>query len=117
MNVKLVIAAMGLIVCSVAHADLESAAQDLSGCVTQYAESQVKTTKSASIISDEAFDRCSAELSQYHDSIGPDKAQWSGLNVQQQEAISKIRDQTTTKVRESISSQIVTFITESRKNS
>ncbi|MGP2417377.1 hypothetical protein [Pantoea ananatis] len=115
---KLVIAAMGLIVCSVAHADLESAAQDLSGCVTQYAESQVKTTKSASIISDEAFDRCSAELSQYHDSIGPDKAQWSGLNVQQQqEAISKIRDHTTTKVRESISSQIVTFITESRKNS
>lgn len=116
-DMKLVIAAMGLIVCSVAHADLESAAKNLSDCVTQYAESQVKTTKLASIISDEAFDRCSAELTEIHDSIGPDKAQWSGLNVQQQEAISKVRDQATTKVRENISSQIVTFITESRKNS
>lgn len=116
-DMKLALVVMGLLVYSVARADLESAAKNLSDCVTQYAESQVKTTKSASIISDEAFNRCSAELSEIHDSIGPDKAQWSGLNVQQQEAISKVRDQATTKVRENISSQIVTFITESRKSS
>ena len=103
--------------CSVAHADTESAAKKLSDCVTQYADSQVETTKSAGIISDESFDKCSAELSEYYDSIGPDKAQWSGLSAQQKEAISKIRDQTTSKVRESLSSQIVTFITESRKRS
>jgi len=114
---KLALVMMGLLVCSVAHADLESAAKNLSECVTQYAESQVKTSKSAGIISDEAFNRCSAQLSEYHDSIGPDKTQWSGLSAQQKEAISKIRDQATTKVRESISSQIVTFISESRKSS
>jgi len=113
---KLALAVMGLLVCSVAHADTESAAKNLSDCVTQYADSQIKTTKPAGAISDEAFDKCSAELSEYHESIGPDKAQWSGLSAQQQEAISKIRDQATTKVRESISSQIVTFITESRKS-
>lgn len=114
---KLALVVMGLLVSSGAHADLESAAKNLSDCVTQYAGSQVETTKSADIITDEAFDRCSAELSEYHDSIGPDKAQWSGLSSQQKEAISKIRDQTTLKVRERLSSQIVTFITESRKNS
>ncbi|OWS76106.1 hypothetical protein CBW22_06405 [Pantoea sp. VS1] len=114
---KLALAVMGLLVCSVVHADTESAAKNLSECVTQYADSQVETTKSAGIITDEAFDKCNAELSEYHDSIGPDKAQWSGLNAQQKEAIIKIRDQTTSKVRESLSSQIVTFITESRKNS
>ncbi|WLS80095.1 hypothetical protein Q3V30_06330 [Erwinia pyri] len=113
---KLVLAIMGLIVCSVAHANLEGSAENLSGCVTKYAESQVRTPKSASNITAEAFEKCGAELSEYHDSIGPDKAQWSGLNAQQKEAISKIRDQTTLKVRESLSSQIVTFITESRKN-
>lgn len=114
---KLVLAVMGLLVCCVAHADTESAAKNISDCVTQYAGSQIKTTKSAGTISDEAFDKCSAKLSEYHDSIGPNKAQWSGLSAQQQEAISKIRDQTTSKVRESLSSQIVSFITESRKNS
>ncbi|WP_123799865.1 hypothetical protein [Candidatus Pantoea deserta] len=114
---KLALAMMGLLVCSVAHADLESAAKNLSDCVTQYADSQVKTTKSAGVITDEAFDKCSAELSEYHDSIGPDKAQWSGLSAQQKEAITKIRDQTTSKVRESISSRIDTFISESRKSS
>jgi hypothetical protein len=114
---KLALVVMGLLVCSVAHADLDSAAKNLSDCVTQYADSQVKTTKSTGIISDEAFERCSAELSEYHDSIGPDRAQWSGLNAQQKEAISKIRDQATTKVRKSISSQIITFITDSRKSS
>jgi len=115
--VKLVIAAVGLMACFVAHANLEGAADNLSRCVTTYAESQLKTTKSASSIADEAFEKCTAELSEYHDSIGPDKAQWSGLSAQQKEAISKIRDQTTSKVRESLSSQIVTFITESRKRS
>jgi len=103
--------------CFVAHANLEGAADKLSRCVTTYAESQVKTTKSAGSIADEASEKCRAELSEYHDSIGPDKAQWSGLSAQQKEAISKIRDQTTLKVRESLSSQIVTFITESRKRS
>jgi len=116
-DVKLVIAGMGLMVCSVAHANLQSAAENLSGCVTKFAESQVKTTNSASNITYEAFEKCSVELSEYHDSIGPDKAQWSGLSSQQKNAISKIRDQTTSKVRESLSSQIVTFITESRKSS
>jgi len=114
---KLALVVMGLLVCSVAHADLEDAAKNLSSCVTQYADSQIKTTKSAGIISDESFNKCSTELSEYHDSIGPDKGQWSGLNAQQKEAITKIRDQTTSKVRESLSSQIVTFITESRKSS
>ncbi|MDT8852977.1 hypothetical protein RN053_20930 [Pantoea dispersa] len=114
---KLALAVMGLLVCSVAHADMESAAKNLSDCVTQYADSQVETTKSAGIISDESFNKCSAELAEYHDSIGPDKAQWSGLNAQQKEAITKIRDQTTAKVRERLSSQIVTFMTESRKSS
>ena len=114
---KLALVVMVLLVCSVAHADLESTAKNLSDCVTQYASNQVETTKSASIITDEAFDRCSVELSEYHDSIGPDKAQWSGLSSQQKEAITKIRDQTTAKVRESLSSQIVTFITEARKSS
>lgn len=114
---KLALVVVGLLASSVAHADLESAAKNLSNCVTQYAYSQIKTAKSADNITDEAFDRCSAELSEYHDSIGPDKAQWSGLVSQQKEAITKIRDQTTAKVRESLSSQIVTFITESRKSS
>lgn len=114
---KLALVVVGLLVCSVAHADLESAAKNLSDCVTQDADSQIKTTKSAGIITDEAFDRCSAELSEYHDSIGPDQAQWSGLGSQQKEAITKIRDQATSKVRESLSSQIVTFVTESRKRS
>ena len=114
---KLALVVMGLLSCSVAHADLEGAAKNLSDCAIQYADSQVKTTKPADIISNEALDRCSDELSEYHDSIGPDKAQWSGLNAQQKEAITKIRDQTTAKVRESLSSQIVTFITESRKSS
>jgi len=103
--------------CFVAHANLEGAAENLSRCVTTYAESQLKTTKSASSIADEAFEKCTAELSKYHDSIGPDKTQWSGLNAQQKEAITKMRGQTTSKVRESLSSQIVTFITESRKSS
>lgn len=116
-DMKLALAVMGFMMCSMAHADIESAAKNLSDCVTQYADSQVETTKSAGNITDEAFDKCNAELSEYHDSIGPDKAQWSGLNAQQKEAIIKIRDQTTSKVRESLSSQIVTFITESRKNS
>ena len=116
-DMKLALAVLGLLMCSVAHADLNSAAKNLSDCVTLYADSQIKTTKSAGIITDEAFDRCSAEVSEYHDSIGPDKAQWSGLGSQQKEAITKIRDQTTAKVRESLSSQIVTFITESRKSS
>ncbi|WP_331842596.1 hypothetical protein [Pantoea agglomerans] len=114
---KLVIAAVGLMACFVAHANLEGAADNLTRCVTTYAESQLKTTKSASSIAYEASEKCSAELSEYHDSIGPDKAQWSGLSAQQKEAISKIRDQTTSKFRESLSSQIVTFITESRKRS
>ncbi|MGE9553868.1 hypothetical protein ACQPT2_22370 [Erwinia amylovora] len=113
---KLVLTLMGLMVCSVAHANLNDAAANLSGCVTKYAESQVRTLKSASTITDEAFEKCGAELSEYHDSIGPDKAQWSGLNTQQKEAISKIRDQTTLKIRKSLSSQVTAFITESRKN-
>lgn len=114
---KLSLVVMGLLVCSAANADLESATKNLSYCVTDYAGRQVETTKSTGIITDEAFDRCSAELSEYHDSIGPDKAQWSGLSSQQRESITKIRDQTTAKVRESLSSQIVTFISESRKSS
>ncbi|MCX3307955.1 hypothetical protein ORN12_02880 [Pantoea vagans] len=114
---KLALAMMGFLMCSMAHVDIESAVKNLSDCVTQYADSQIKTTKSAGIISDESFNKCSIELSEYHDSIGPDKAQWSGLGSQQKEAVTKIRDQTTSKVRESLSSQIVTFITESRKSS
>jgi len=116
MGMKLALAVMGLLVCSAAHSDTQSAAENLSDCVTHYAESQIKSTKSAGTISNESFDKCSAEISEYHDSIGPDKAQWSGLSAQQKEAISKIRDQTTSKVRERLSAQIVTFITESRKN-
>ncbi|WP_428945487.1 hypothetical protein ACQK5W_05360 [Pantoea sp. FN060301] len=114
---KLGLAVLGLVVCSVAHANLEGAAENLSDCVIKYAESQVKTLKSANSISEEAFDECSAELSEYHDAIGPDKAQWSGLSAQQKEAISKIRDQAISKLRERLSSQIVTFISESRKSS
>ncbi|WP_182629847.1 hypothetical protein [Pantoea hericii] len=113
---KLALVVMGFLMCSMAYADLESAAKNLSDCVTQYADSQIKTTKSADIVTDESFNKCSTELSEYHDSIGPDQAQWSGLGSQQKEAITKIRDQTTAKVRESLSSQIVTFITKSRKS-
>lgn len=113
---KLGLAFVGLMVCSVAHADLESASQNLSVCVTNYAESQIKTSKPARSISEESFEKCNAELSEYHDSIGPDKSQWSSLSAQQKEAISKLRDQATSKVRDNISSQIITFISESRKN-
>lgn len=114
---KLGLAVIGLMLCSVAHANLEDAAENLSVCVTKYADSQVKTTKSAGNITDEALEECRAELSGYHDAIGPDKAQWSVLSAQQKEAISKIRDQATSKFRESLYSRMVTFIAESRKSS
>ena len=52
---KLVIAAVGLMACFVAHANLEGAADNLTRCVTTYAESQLKTTKSASSIAYEVL--------------------------------------------------------------
>jgi hypothetical protein len=112
---KTVLAIIGLMVCSIAHADLESSSQKLSICVTSYAESQIKTTKQAHSIAEESFDKCSVELSEVHDSIGPDKSQWDVLSAEQKQAISKIRGRTTQKIHDQISSQIVTFVTESRK--
>lgn len=108
---------LGLMACSMAHADLETASQNLGNCVVGYAESQIHTTKEASKVSEEAFTVCTSQLTELHDSIGPDKSQWVSLSEQQKQSITKIRDQTTLKIREQMSSQIVKYISESRSNS
>ncbi|MBV4366502.1 hypothetical protein [Erwinia phyllosphaerae] len=113
---KLGLAFIGLVVCSVAHADLNSSSQNLSNCVISFAESQIKTPMQANDIAEDAFEKCRAELKEVHDSIGPNKAQWDSLSDQQKHAISTIRDQTTSKIREKLSSQVVTFVNESRKS-
>lgn len=106
----------GFLFCSVAQAGLEDSADRLSHCVVGYAEGQIKTSKLANSIAEEAFDKCSADLTELHDSIGPDQAQWEILNKQQQQAILKMRDQASVKIRERLTSQIINYVTEERKS-
>jgi hypothetical protein len=107
----------GLLICFGAQADLESASQKLSNCVVGYAESQINSSKEASRITQEAFTKCTSQLSALHDAIGPDKSQWASLDEKQKQSITKIRDQTTARIREQISSQVLSYITESSKGS
>lgn len=114
---KLLIAIVGLMACSMAHADLETASQNLSNCVVGYAEGQIHTSKEASKVMNEAFINCTVQLRELHDSIGPEQSQWTSLNEQQKQSITKIRDKATDKIREQMSSQLVKYISEARKDS
>lgn len=113
---KRAFAITGLLACSLAHADLETSSQKLSACVIGYAEGQINTPAPAQGIAVDAFKKCSTELNELHDAIGPDKTQWNSLSDRQKQSVSKIRDQTTSKIREQMSSNVVSFIEESRKS-
>jgi len=52
---KLGLAILGMMVCSIAHADLAFSSKNLSICTTVYAESQIKTSQQAHSIAEEAF--------------------------------------------------------------
>lgn len=110
------LAIAGLVFCSMAQANLEDSADRLGECISSYAESQVATSKPANSIAEEAFDKCSPELDEMHDTIGPNKHQWDNLSKQQQQAIMKLRDDSTTKIRERLTSQIIKYVTEERKS-
>ena len=64
-------------------------------------------SKLASRVAEEAFGKCNSDLTELHDSIGPDKDQWDALNTSQQQAIMKVRDQTWAKVHEQLTAQVI----------
>ena len=110
------IAILALLACFQVQAGLEELSQKLSHCIIGYAQGQIDSTATAQDISQAAFRHCHAELSALHDSIGPDQAQWDNLDKQQQQAITKIRENSVAAIREQLTSIIDSLVNEERKN-
>jgi len=109
------LAILALLACFEARAGLDALSQNLSMCVVGYAQGQIDSAATPQAISSDAFKHCDTELSALHDAIGPDQAQWDNLDERQQQAISKIRDNTVSAIREQLTSIIDSVVNEERK--